>query len=430
MVTRVAKYGIVDFGGDRAEVSREWSQLCRYRQEILNLCTNWWIAWHEFKGTGNSIRKYLETPKEERGKPDFRCIPSSEEVAEVGWLLEGRNGKVGAKSFYRVASKLYEHVLNSQAIIPITKDFQDRISKLPGTNIKVGWWEVLLGTKAPPFYSRADKFDIPAGKKLFSFTSDGKDWFANLTPNPGGKTYRVKIRCQGKNVRSEIEKLEQMIVGELDLRMVTITKDRKGKWFLYLCYKLPELEPMSDSKIVGIVRATNDPRQPLIIECQGKTRWIVGEKDQRTISYQRDRILYSRRARQKDYRNKTTSRSGHGRKRAMQSCERFRTAWPDFTTNLNREFAKQAVRWAKVFGCGRIEFQQPGADDDVVLGMGEESKHMSDDDRTRWPWYQLGKFIEERARKERIFSKVVAPKVDQDTKNGDRKRKPKEAIEL
>src|SRR5690606_857298 len=117
------------------------------------------------------------------------------------------------------------------------------------------------------------------------------------------------------------------------------------KWFVYLSYKPPAVKACEhDPKNEVAVMATDDPAKAVIVQCGDEPpRWVAGTKWTNIVAHKRRQLLQGRWRRQRRYNYAVGSRKGHGRKRALQSSERFNGAWQKFTLHVNREIAKDVL---------------------------------------------------------------------------------------
>lgn len=190
-------------------------------------------------------------------------------------------------------------------------------------------------------------------------------------------------------------------------RCFEIKQDRDDKkWWLFITYDMPapQLPPLSDQIVVGVDLGFSCPLYAAINNGHarlGRQQFAalgarIRSLQAQTIGRRRSMLRGGRSSLSAE-----TARSGHGRKRKLQSIQKLEGRIDDAYTTLNHQLSRSVVDFAVNHGAAIIQMEDLEGLRDVVAGTFLGS---------RWRYHQLQQYIEYKAKERGILVRKVNPR--------------------
>lgn len=258
--------------------------------------------------------------------------------------------------------------------------------------------DILKGNKSVPNYRRDGSFPMKAQgiKELERISSSKYTVKLSLLSKEGAKEYGTSTQQTvtlktGGNAKAI---LDRIISGEYKMCDSRIVR-KKNKWYLALAYQFEKAATkLAKSNVMGIdlgvvnaatLAFNNEP-----------SRYYIGGSEilefRRRIEKRRNQLL-----RQAKYCGE--GRIGHGRATRIKPIEKLRDRVENFKRTTNHRYAKFIVEKAIKHGCGVIQMED-------LSGITEKADRFL----KMWPYYDLQKKIEYKAKAVGIEVRKVKPK--------------------
>ena len=381
-----------------------WHDIAQDCRGLANAFWQCWNAWHYNNGSFWKLQEWLNArtaDKKKAGKCPVEAIPKElePELHQLRWR------------FPRIPSRI--STLLPQRLKQTLKNRKAAKGNLPGYSA------IILGHEGfqrfnnpyPLLFDRDNAtFEPPAER-------DG-NWAIRIRlerqPGVDGEMgseveHRLELWCTGRKVRSQVEILRRIVDGDRTLRdgiaaidrgyqprlkklkkgsddFKALNKERlakintlrasvkatgysfagsqlvysqsKRKWFVKLCYQLPETaEASPNAKNTAVLRAREDGPWELVFP-DGTVRRPGG--DGRFVGRFRRDLMTERWSRRAHYRHAGSAAKGHGRERAGAGPQfKLRERWLNLVKRTNSNVCNQVLQACVQNDCGALTYEQP-----------------------------------------------------------------------
>lgn len=386
---RVTKFQIDKvIGQEWRDATRRWRELCEDVQQATNFIWRMWEQSHVANGSEAKIRDALDAmkawhnaDKATRGeKPKFSLFAMSNELSA---------------ELYKQLGERFPHIARHVIALILNGVKQKIMQCKSATGNLPGWWSVLLCRQGRPSSIHPLPFPFDTQDAELEPPKTGeKNFLLNVRawrdePKKGkatGSTVldRIELRCEGRNVQSQVSILKRIVSGEFAFRGSQIF-ERDKKWFVAICYRMPatvKAEGLKDDRVAVLRPSTLFPFRLLI---QGREFRCGGSGEY--VGLARKRLLHGRWQRQEGYRHAGGSTKGHGRDRALAGQMQFFRTWKNFVKRCNHGIARSIVNDCVRRGVGKLVYLMPESQKEAAFLT--ISGKTGRNDSTGWDWFQF-----------------------------------------
>ncbi len=429
------RYEVV-FAPDVAkDIQRRWRLLKDDCRMMSNRILQIWRQWHEDKGHPAMLAKWWregrEKPKGEREKAPIGpkdCVPPE---------LSKRIRDTLHSEFYHVYGRIVELLVNTT--LKTLKEKKDADGWMKG------WVAVLLGRQSQDSFERWQPipFDKNSMAEILPPLEDNGNFRLKVRMNrfrqengvSGSVVDVVELRTGYKDktgkwvipkkLKSQYSRMKRIFAGEYEFKgSKLVFNERKNKWFAMLCYKQPAPDAV-EMEEGSVARLVPGAKEPLRLSLRGGRRpyAFVGGYGQ-YVTHQRQQLLRGVRVRRESQTYASSSRRGHGYRKAMGAIAKLKRRWSHFTGQCNSRWAAQVAKICRDRGIAKVMYYQPHCDritgSRFLSTTGKEGKR----DSSLWDWYALGVRLQNAAKKHCPGLEVEVVKWEPKVASGS-KKKPK-----
>lgn len=275
------------------------------------------------------------------------------------------------------------------------------------------WRDVVRGKVSLPTFRvdmaipiRCDK----SGNRRLERAENGDielDLSVCATPYPRVILQTGKI---GGSVRETLDRLlankEQSLDGYRQRVFEVKFDDTRKQWWLFVTYDFPAAAPLKLSKdiIVGVDLGVSCPLYAAINNGHARLGRRQFQALGARIRSLQTQVMGRRRSMQRGGRatlSEQTARSGHGRKRKLQSIEKLSGRINKAYTTLNHQLSRAVIDFAINNGAGVIQIEDLSSMKDALRGTFLVG---------RWRYFQLEEFLKYKANEAGIELRKVNPR--------------------
>ncbi|MFA7485550.1 MAG: transposase [Phycisphaerae bacterium] len=281
--------------------------------------------------------------------------------------------------------------------------------KLSAIKSKSKWREVLTGKSALPLFKRdlAMPINCSDNQPCLIEKTDSGEYEVNLRicqkPYPRVLLSTAKISGGERSVLERLVSNETNSLGGWRHRFFEV-KEKKGKWYLHVCYDFPKSETKLHKDIaVGIDTGWSVPLYAAINN--GHAR--IGYKKLKALGERIKSLRKQTIARRRSIQNSGSqdlsapvSRTGHGRKHILAPIEKLEGKIDNAYTTLNHQLSHCVVKFAKDHGAGVIQIEN-------LSGLANELSGTFIGQH--WRYNQLQNYIKYKAQENGIEVKKINP---------------------
>lgn len=251
--------------------------------------------------------------------------------------------------------------------------------------------EIHKGLSALPTFKNGTPipFNIPSNLKKKFFTESDHGY----TFVPFGKKYGIEFETRfGRDRSGNRSVVENIVSGHFQLCDSQILLDKK-KIFLLLTFKSPTKQYEKDDNV--IVSMNLGMNVPVYVACTNGKHQMIGNKD--TLLHQRKAIQGALKRLQKQARY---GAGGKGRKKKLQSLERFKDKERNFVKTTNHKLSYDIIKFAISNNAGKILIED-------LKGISRDKDFVSKYVLRNWSYFELQQMIQYKAKKFGIDIEVV-----------------------
>jgi len=267
-----------------------------------------------------------------------------------------------SRELYSVASGASPN-LNTSLVSSCVQDVVSRLkSNTPYNHDGAArWvWRAILDSEVSLPTWRGGKIPAPRAVTKLHY-SDDACWvkFGLLSKKSGYRTLSPQVRLHVADLTAGKRRLLRRIVSG-EIRMAdSQLYEKKGKWYLQICYDLPEVAPSESDRVLTLMPGKPESDYPfrfLWTDDSGKERdWTTGRAKPLVGEYRR----IEARRRSIRYRYKDGAGSGHGKKRWAKNIKPLTYAVTDLCGRWQKQFVSDVIKHAIKEGCGTILYREP-----------------------------------------------------------------------
>lgn len=391
--TRVSSFEVSKVDGEWKDVTGRWRKTADACRGVANLFWQAWVNWHYEHQSFWELKAWLDKREADGIKAAGRC-PVQCYPTELGNLI------------YGAASRRFPELAKGEIVLILNRLSQGLKSRKAAKGSLPGWSAIILHHEAHPAFTRpfpilfdkgntATIFEVPAEK-------DG-NWHVTIRvsrteENGKGRTYqdRMELWCRGLKVQSQVAILRRIASGDYKFQGSQLVYSRgKRKWFLRLCYEMPQ-EPVESQDVAEVAVLSAGDEWPWVLTYGTQERHPGGRG--RFIAPVRRSLLMQRWDRHANYRQAGHANKGHGRERAGAGPQwKLRQRWKDLVKRVNSTVATEVLHYCRDWGCGTLVYEQPDGEFRDTRFLAAAGKVEGREDSTGWDWFQVRTMLEQRA---------------------------------
>lgn len=325
--------------------------------QARNAAITHWLVWRRQNPEWEPGSKYEAPPPKikQKKKPDDSKKPSKDPPYAPREFL--------SRELYDVASNAAPW-LNTSVASSCVQEVNARLRANTPYNhegdARFVWQAILASEVSLPTW-RNGRIPMPRAVFRLSYTDDQcKVQVPLLSKKSGYRVLSPTVSLLASDLKAGNRRLlQRMACGDLRVADSQIT-ERKGKWYVQLCYQIPaEASGLSSANVLTVTPSMPDYPRPFVC------RWLVdddreitrGIGDGKPLVADYRRVQSRRRALRDRY--KDGCGSGHGRKRWYRTIQPMSRYVIDMTSRFTKQTIADIVKLAIRERCGAVMYREP-----------------------------------------------------------------------